>query len=389
MKIKRCFFIVVVLYAFMVLPIFAKRFGAPKHLNGLNKHPVKSIKSPDGDIIECIHILHQPAFNNPLLKDHSIKMSPSYHPNGINSIKNGSSSSPPFAQLWHSNGKCPKGTIPIRRRTQKDDVFVRNHRKKSPFDPELDDDNHEYAHAYTEEGPFYGTQATFSVWNPNVQLADEFSLGQLWITAANYETIEVGWQVYPGMYGDSTTRLFIFWTNDGYQNNQCYNLDCPGFIQTNNEIVLGGSISPTSEVDGYQNDMTVLVWKNPKDGNWWLEVGGKILGYWPSSLYTRLSESASMLDWGGEVVNDRIDGLHTTTQMGSGYFSEEGSGKASYIKNIQIVDEYNVFRSPGQLTTSVSRKDCYDLTMGNNDIYNWGTYLFFGGPGRNQYCVQG
>ncbi|KAK9069846.1 hypothetical protein SSX86_010242 [Deinandra increscens subsp. villosa] len=388
-KIQLCFSFVVMLYAFMVLPSFARRFEASKHLNGLNKHPVKSIKSSDGDIIDCIHILHQPAFDNPLLKNHTIKMSPSYHPKGINSIKNGSSS-PPFAQLWHSNGKCPKGTIPIRR-TTKDDIFVQNHQKKSPLDSKLDDfrSNHEWAHAILDkEGQYYGTQATFNVWNPRVQIPNDLSLGQLWVLS-QYETIEVGWQVLPSMYGDTTTRFFIFWTNDGYQNVNCYNLNCQGFIQTNNKIVIGGSISPTSEFNGAQYDITILVWKDPKDGNWWLEVDGTIIGYWPSSLYRQLSKYAYMLDWGGEVVNVKADGLHTTTQMGSGHFSGEGLGRASYIKNIQIIDESNSnpLRSPKHLIPQASRKECYDVTLGNNDIDDWGTYFFFGGPGRNEKCV--
>ncbi|KAK9072897.1 hypothetical protein SSX86_009332 [Deinandra increscens subsp. villosa] len=386
-KIQSCVSFVLVFYACIVLPSFARRFEAPKHLNGLNKHPVKSIKSSDGDIIDCIHILHQPAFDNPLLKNHTIKMSPSYHPNGITSIKNGSSS-PPFAQIWHSNGKCPKGTIPIRRTRKDDTIFAQIHKKKSPFDSQLDDiRNHEWAHASMDKkGKYYGTQATFNVWNPRVQIATDLSLGQLWITAVS-ETIEAGWQVLPSLYGDSSTRFFIFWTNDGYRNVHCYNLECQGFIQTNNKIVIGGSISPTSEFDGSQCDITILIWKDPKDGNWWLEVNGTILGYWPSSLYHQLSQYAFMLDWGGEVINSKVDGLHTTTQMGSGHFSGEGLGKASYIKNIQIMNESNVLTSPEHLSPRASRKDCYDVTMGDNDVDNWGTYFFFGGPGRNENCA--
>ncbi|KAJ0627301.1 putative neprosin [Helianthus annuus] len=68
-------------------------------------------------------------------------------------------------------------------------------------------------------------------------------------------------QVYQGIYKDATTRLFIFWTSDGYKQYGCYNLDCPGFIQTNTEIAIGGSLSPTSQVDGSQYEMTILIWK--------------------------------------------------------------------------------------------------------------------------------
>ncbi|KAM7528636.1 hypothetical protein LguiB_032046 [Lonicera macranthoides] len=54
-----------------------------KHLNRLNKPAIKSIQSPDGDIIDCVHISHQPALDHPFLKDHKIQMRPSYHPEGL------------------------------------------------------------------------------------------------------------------------------------------------------------------------------------------------------------------------------------------------------------------------------------------------------------------
>ncbi|XP_039123920.1 uncharacterized protein LOC120260500 [Dioscorea cayenensis subsp. rotundata] len=40
----------------------------------LNKPAVKSIKSEDGDIIDCVNIYKQPAFDHPLLKNHKIKV---------------------------------------------------------------------------------------------------------------------------------------------------------------------------------------------------------------------------------------------------------------------------------------------------------------------------
>lgn len=32
------------------------------------------MQSPDGDIIDCVHITKQPAFDNPLLKNHTIQV---------------------------------------------------------------------------------------------------------------------------------------------------------------------------------------------------------------------------------------------------------------------------------------------------------------------------
>lgn len=32
------------------------------------------IQSPDGDIIDCVHVSHQPAFDHPFLKNHTIQV---------------------------------------------------------------------------------------------------------------------------------------------------------------------------------------------------------------------------------------------------------------------------------------------------------------------------
>ncbi|KAI3683063.1 hypothetical protein L1987_83562 [Smallanthus sonchifolius] len=262
-KLFWCF--VVVLHLFTVAPFcYVSR----------SRLPVKSIKSPDGDIIDCVHISRQPAFSHPALKNHTIKMRPSYYPIEVSSMMNASKvSQEQLVQLWHSNGKCPKGTIPIIR-TKNDDPLRANSVKKSSFvvQPSFVD----YVHLGHE---FYGAKATKNVWNPKVQERDEFSLAQLWLLAGSYSdmnTIEAGWQT-----------LCVFVTSN----------------------------------------------QDPKEGDWWMH--GEVLGYWPASVFTHLSESASMVYWGGEIINNNTHGHHTSTQMGSGHFPEEGFRKASYIKNIQ------------------------------------------------------
>ncbi|KAL7204148.1 hypothetical protein ACSBR2_017252 [Camellia fascicularis] len=82
-----------------------------KQLKHLNKPALKSIK---------------PAFDHPLLKNHTIQMRPSYHPEGL--FEENKESIPKanegilksITQLWHLNGRCPEGTIPIRRTKKKE-----------------------------------------------------------------------------------------------------------------------------------------------------------------------------------------------------------------------------------------------------------------------------
>ena len=126
-----------------------------------------------------------------------------------------------------------------------------------------------------------------------------------------------------------------------------------------------------------------LVEQDPKTGNWWLQFGNRSpVGYWPSSLFHYLSDSASVVEWGGQIVNLKVNGgQHTSTQMGSGHFPEEGFRKASFFKDIQIVDQSNNLRAPGRGTQLVSTKyTCYNVRYAEN------FYFYYGGPGRNPNC---
>ncbi|KAJ4843545.1 hypothetical protein Tsubulata_007961 [Turnera subulata] len=375
-------------------------------LKRFNKPPVKSIKSPDGDIIDCVNIAHQPAFDHPLLRNHTVQIKPNFHPFSRGSkvsAETKAKESKPITQLWHLKGSCPKGTIPIRR-TKKEDILrasaAQNYgkKKKSPTNPPqprsaqpdlISQTGHQHAIVYVEGDKYYGAKATLNVWEPEIQQSNEFSLSQIWILGGTFgqdlNSIEAGWQVSPDLYGDNRTRLFTYWTSDAYEATGCYNLLCTGFIQINNEIAMGASIFPLSAYRGSQYDITLLVWKDPSEGNWWLQFGNKyVLGYWPGFLFSYLADSATMIEWGGEVVNSESDGQHTTTQMGSGHFPEEGFGKAGYFRNIQIVDGGNNLRDPKGLSIFTEQSNCYDVQNGKSR--DWGTYFFYGGPGRNPSC---
>ncbi|KAL7120736.1 hypothetical protein ACP275_02G140500 [Erythranthe tilingii] len=379
-----------------------------RHLSRLNKPSLKSIKSPDGDVIDCVHMSHQAAFDHPHFKNHTIQMRPSYHPEGLfgqnEKVSKNEIGPKPITQMWHVNGRCPEGTIPVRR-TRKSDIFrassINKYGKKNKKslprpptsaapEPDLINQNgHQHAIAYVEGDQYYGAKATINVWDPKIQQPNEFSLSQLWILggsfASDLNSIEAGWQVSPDLYGDNNTRLFTYWTSDAYQATGCYNLLCSGFIQISNEIAMGASIFPISSYHSSQYDISILIWKDPKEGNWWMQFGNDyVLGYWPAFLFSYLSDSASMIEWGGEVVNSESDGEHTTTQMGSGHFPDEGFGKASYIRNIQVVDESNNLRAPKDIDVFTEQSSCYDVRLGKNG--EWGNFFYYGGPGRNPNC---
>ncbi|KAH1122510.1 hypothetical protein J1N35_005670 [Gossypium stocksii] len=361
-----------------------------ERLNKINKPALKTIQSPDGDIIDCVLLRHQPAFDHPKLKGKK-PLDPPERPNGHN--RKGMAAED--FQMWMMSGEsCPEGTIPIRRTTEEDMLrasSVASFGKKPTRLVRRDStsDGHEHAVGYVSGDEYYGAKANINVWAPRVSNQYEFSLSQLWVISGSFgddlNTIEAGWQVSPELYGDYYPRFFTYWTSDAYQATGCYNLLCSGFVQTNNRIAIGAAISPTSSYGGGQFDISLLVWKDPKHGNWWLEFGSGILvGYWPSILFTHLRDRASMVQFGGEIVNSSPGGSHTSTEMGSGHFAGEGFGKASYFRNLQVVDWDNNLIPLPNLKVLADHPNCYDIQGGINTV--WGNYFYYGGPGRNVNC---
>lgn len=383
-----------------------------RHLDKINKPPVMTIESPDGDIIDCVHKRKQPALDHPLLRNHKIQRDPPERPR-VKMLKEDDKTKKSNVeegvirgswQMWHRNGtRCPKGTVPIRRSTAHDVL-----RSKSLFDfgkkqapislarrkdaPDVVSANgHEHAIAYTGSSQeVYGARATINVWDPSIQVVNEFSLSQIWVLSGSFDgsdlnSIEAGWQVSPELYGDSRPRLFTYWTSDSYQATGCYNLLCSGFVQTNSRVAIGAAISPVSSYTGNQYDISILIWKDPKLGNWWMSFGDNTLvGYWPAELFTHLANHATMVEWGGEVVNSRANGEHTSTQMGSGNFAEDGFGKASYFRNLEIVDSDNSLTAVQSISTLAENTNCYNIKSSYSN--EWGTHFYYGGPGSNPLC---
>ncbi|XP_048541616.1 uncharacterized protein LOC125520694 [Triticum urartu] len=360
-------------------------------LGRLNKPPLKTIKSPDGDLIDCVPSHLQPAFDHPMLKGQK-PLDPPERPKNYNSTIAGAA----VVQAWHATGEaCPEGTVALRRTTEKDLLrasSLRRYGRKPPRRTTRRDSTssgHEHAVGYVNSEKYYGARASVNVWSPRIDDPSEFSLSQIWVISGSFghdlNTIEAGWQVSPELYGDSNARFFTYWTTDAYQETGCYNHNCRGFVQTTNKIAVGAAITPQSVYNGRQFDINLMIWKDPKHGHWWLELGpGVVVGYWPSGLFTHLAHHARMVQFGGEVVNTRPPGSHTATQMGSGHFPGEGFDRAAYFRNLQVVDwDNSIIRASG-LKLLADHPGCYDIQGGSNG--RWGTYFYYGGPGRNVKC---
>ncbi|WOK99936.1 hypothetical protein Cni_G08648 [Canna indica] len=361
-------------------------------LRSLNKPSSKSIQSPDGDIIDCVPSHLQPAFDHPLLQG-SKPLDPPERPKDHEST--GDMAAGWDIQLWASAGEsCPEGTVPIRR-TKEDDILrassLRRFGKKPVARTRQDSSGsgHEHAVGYVVGDELYGAKASLNVWRPRLSTSAEFSLSQIWVISGSFgsdlNTVEAGWQVSPQLYGDSSPRFFTYWTTDAYQATGCYNLLCSGFVQTSNKIAIGAAISPTSVYNGRQFDISLLIWKDPNHGHWWLEFGsGVLVGYWPSFLFSHLATHATMVQFGGEVFNTRPSGFHTATQMGSGHYAGEGFARAAYFRSLKVVDWDNSLIPAANLRVLADHPNCYDIQARVNSA--WGNYFYFGGPGRSVRC---
>ncbi|ESQ30965.1 hypothetical protein EUTSA_v10012290mg [Eutrema salsugineum] len=370
-------------------------------LKKLNKPALRSIKSPDGDIIDCVHMKNHPIYDHPLFKNHTIQMRPSSYPKRLNNESFDPEKHNTITQLWTINGKCPKNSIPIRR-TKREDILradsierygqkdPNNFPQPNPTYSTNDNSSHEYAQVIVR-GNFHGAKALINVWKPHAQ-PREFSLAQIWVVARSsndtkHNSIEVGWQVYESKYGDDNPRYFIYWTADGYNRTGCYNLECSGFVPVNQHFAIGAAVRAVSTLGGRQEMFPATIWKDPHSGHWWLKFSTHlIIGYWPSSLFNHLQNGANEIQWGGEIINRKDSSQHTTTQMGSGNFAQEGYKKASYFRNLEIVDENEITRQHfGTGSIHMTKESCYNIIPGTHQV--WGHFFFYGGPGRNPNCI--
>ncbi|XP_068655252.1 protein neprosin-like [Aristolochia californica] len=364
------------------------------YLEYINRPAVTTIETEDGDIFDCVDIYKQPALDHPALRDHIIQMEPASVPDGINIEP----SSYITMKTGLPDGGCPVGTVPIIR-MQMEELLkagsvsnLMNKYGRSGYSPDqLKVADHQYATASltTQAGGSYkGTQVSINVWNPPVKRGETFSLAQLWVVngqGQNLNTIEAGWNVYPGLYGDSATHLFVYWTADNYKKTGCYNLKCAGFVQVSRTITPGMRLPKISKSGGTQEDISLRVFWDEGTKRWWLgyhETQSSTfinVGYWPGSLFKALVRFSNRIDWGGEVVGDTTG---TYPPMGSGRFPAEGFRKAAYFKQIKYIDRNLTLRNaPNNIAKLQTRPKCYKIEDKGTGSAQFGRYFFFGGPG--------
>jgi len=385
-----------------------------RKLKLLNKPAVKSIKSEDGDIIDCVDIHKQPAFDHPALRNHTIQMRPTSNFASETSSTKNESSQLVLSQTWTRSGSCPKGTIPIRRIQRQDllrvdclEHFGRDgprtsyatnttnvHRKLADAAPA----NHSTVYLFIDaSAAFRGAKGDINVWSPRVE-PEEYTTGQIWIKTSNdddhFASVEAGWVVHPKLYGDARPRLFARWTLDGYKTTGCFDLTCAGFVQISKNIGLGGVINPVSRKGADVQQLISVTIFYDNSNNWCLYIGDEFIGYWPGTLFRSPDEDGDPITrglydyyWGGDVYSKNVrTSPHTTTAMGSGEFADSLFANACFIRNMKInrylADQpWEDVSDPLEIYSD--EPNCY--TAHNALSLNPPTF-YFGGPGRNAKC---
>ncbi|XP_023524233.1 uncharacterized protein LOC111788198 [Cucurbita pepo subsp. pepo] len=355
----------------------------------LNKPALHTIYSKDGDIIDCVDIYKQPAFDHPVLKNHTIQMEPNSGVHWKMSVEQNEA-----FQVWQRSGSCPNGTIPIRRVREQDLLRANSldsFGKKFPYGSSKlgKEVNRSTAILYTAGFNYIGASGQINVWNPKVDLWNDFTASRIWLKngpSEKFESVEAGWMVNRRLYGDTRTRLSVHWTADSYKSKGCFDLTCSGFVQTNPKVVLGAVIDPLSTRGGQQFTITVGIFQDPKSSNWWLNVQGWPVGYWPPTLFGYLRNSATLVEWGGEVFSSNIKKVpHTGTGMGSGDYAGEHYKYASFVRQPRIVDYSLQLKYPVRVGSWADEYSCYSVdnyrpTLTTEPVF------FYGGPGRSRDC---
>ncbi|KAL4588402.1 hypothetical protein LXL04_001287 [Taraxacum kok-saghyz] len=350
-------------------------FVASQKISISKSRPIKTIRVKNGDIIDCVDIYKQPAFQHPALKNHIIQMKSNHlHPT---TDQTRTSSKVPL-QVWQQYGSCPNGTIPIRRTSNKN-YQTNIHPSKVIVTP-----HHSFSVVLTEGFSYSGAKATIKVWRPYVESTNDYSSSKVMLRNGPlraFDNVEAGWTVNPKVYHDNKTRLFAYWTVDG-MNTGCFDLTCPGFVQTSHEVVLGGDISDLSG-----SLITIQISKDPYTLNWFLKYDNKEVGYWPGELFPILRHQANLVLWGGEVSSPKVGTHpHTATAMGSGKWSDVIFSSSGMIKGILIEENSHPLKRPEHLFPSADEMNCYDAYLLDENSQE--PVLFYGGPGSrdNRLC---
>ncbi|KAK9276343.1 hypothetical protein L1049_005875 [Liquidambar formosana] len=169
-----------------------------------------------GEIYDCVDFYKQPAFDHPLLKNHTFhhKTRPASPPQWTRDRDLTTVGRP--LSIGLKGGGCPNGTAPIRRTTKDDLIRAKlfSERLKSSNINPINDETLASHYAvvrtsFDRNKKYKGVGASMSIYNPQVT-GLQLSSGQIKIQN-DQDYIQFGWTVNPNIY-DNHTRPFTFFS---------------------------------------------------------------------------------------------------------------------------------------------------------------------------------
>ncbi|XP_030503905.2 protein neprosin-like [Cannabis sativa] len=354
-----------------------------EQLKQLNKSTVKTIQRDDGSIYDCVDFYKQPAFDHPLLKDHNYHhtMKPSSRPTKLNKNinENENKTNIEYEMVEIKGLGCPTGTVPVKRTTKEDlirsKLFTKAFSSGVITPQTVEKQGLHHAVLQTKPGGKYnGGGVIMSLHGLATTIKPHYSVSHMTIKNGP-DTIQVGWMVNPGLYGDSHTHAFIFSQAGG---RSCFYTHCPGFVIVNTEIPLDQVYKLLSKRGEAVYVTQFFIYRDAINGNWWLEYGkdGTQIGFWPGRIFSSLNTGSNHVEWGGEAYTPPGQ---KPTRMGNGFRPRGDSRKDAFMDQITIIDE-----SHKQVIAANTQKFIDNVHLYN--VMDWGLkgsygHVFsYGGP---------
>ncbi|QCE01178.1 hypothetical protein DEO72_LG7g2471 [Vigna unguiculata] len=154
-----------------------------------------------------------------------------------------------------------------------------------------------------------------------------------------------------------------------------------GFVQINQYNFIGSRVPNVSIYGGTAVESVFSISLDRKTQNWWLNILGHDIGYYPGKLFSNLT-SAEKVGWGGRTVTPPGN---YSPQMGSEYFPDNNFVHACYFRLISIQDQERTDFGPTKQMTNafVDNSDCFNAEHYGDEGGYGGNSLQFGGPGGN------
>jgi len=359
-------------------------------------HIIETTKTPSGHVLDWIDIRsHQP--------DGLIAAPPSAPAMDVARERNRRPKTARFELQEKGATHGPEGTVPVLRIDPKKlrfnktlDEFLSKHGHRTvtryydghPLEQPEVGGPHDYG-AIAESVNCQGGEGFISLFDPYTAHSDEFSLSQIGLegnrATGGRQTADAGWQEFRDKYGDWIPHLFVYYTTNGYtkdaDNVGGYNQEVKGWIQYSKSVYPGAISNHVSTPGGDQWELFIKY--QLYEGNWWLNVGGEWIGYYPASLYANpgLSTGADRILFFGEIVDSASHREATKTQMGTGYFAEYRWPYAAYQRLLRYQTDANGSMADYNGSAIITDSKDYDAELHMNSGTNWQSYFWFGGPG--------